>query len=321
MDNRDLIYRHLLGSLSPEETIHVEELLKSDTAFQQEYQEYKDLFEASSAIKFEDKSPFDTHAAWSKFETAISEKAPQKSSPRKLWTSLYRVAAVVLLSLSFYVFINKWNSNSFTPGLVYESTKKQTVQGLVDGSQIYLGTSTDLVLDQAFNQEDRKMRLNGKAFFVVKPDKNRVFEVVTNHLTATVKGTTFLIRTDDHSTSVGVNTGIVEVRVGNQTVTLVAGEQLDFTTDNGGMVSRSMFNETALKEFQSNAMDFYDTPLSVILQRLKESKGINIVAPKDWAEEKYTMELSNATVDQIIQTIELTTGHKVVKNEDFYSLI
>ena len=321
MKNRDLIYRHLLGSLSSEEANTVEELLNTDASFLKEFQEYKDLFEASASIDFKDDSQFDTNAAWSKFETTISEEASPKSLPRKLWTSLYRVAAVVLLVLSFYFFVNKWNTNSFTPGLVYESKKKQSVQGLVDGSQIYLDTSTDLVLDQAFNQEDRKMQLNGKAFFVVKPDKDRVFEVVTNHLTATVKGTTFLIRTDDHSASVGVNTGIVEVHVGNQTVTLIAGEQLDFTTENGGMVSRSMFNEKELKEFQSRSMDFHDTPLRVILNQLKENKGIDIVSPPEWSEERYTMELSDASLDQIIQTIELTTGHKVVENGDSYSLI
>ena len=114
------------------------------------------------------------------------------------------------------------------------------VQGLSDGSHVYLDNQSLLNIDKHFNRSSRKVRLNGKAFFVVKPDKDRVFEVVTNHLTATVKGTTFLVRTDDHSSSVGVNTGIVEVHVGNQTVTLTAGDQIDFTADNGGVVTRSL---------------------------------------------------------------------------------
>ena len=164
------------------------------------------------------------------------------------------------------------------------------------------------------------MRLNGKAFFVVKPDKDRVFEVVTNHLTATVKGTTFLVRTDDHSASVGVNTGIVEVHVGNQTVTLTAGEQFDFTADNGGMVSRSKLDDSALKSFKHQVLDYYDTPLKVILSDLKESTGLEVIAPKSIENEKFTMELAGSSIDEIIQTIELVTNLKASKEGQTYTL-
>ena len=320
MNREELMYGYLMQSLTPEEEEQFVSQLANDLSFAKQYERVLAIWDASSHSEYTSPKTIDVAANWEAFEKQMTPITPVRQLKRNYFRTFYRVAAVVLLVLSSLFVVNQFKGDSFSPGLVFETQTNTMVQGLSDGSHVYLDNQSLLNMDKHFNRSSRKMRLNGKAFFVVKPDKDRVFEVVTNHLTATVKGTTFLVRTDDHSSTVGVNTGIVEVHVGNQTVTLTAGDQIDFTADNGGMVTRSKLDDSALKSFKHQVLDYYDTPLKVILSDLKESTGLEVIAPKSIENEKFTMELAGSSIDEIIQTIELVTNLKASKEGQTYTL-
>jgi transmembrane sensor len=319
MENEKLIYGYLMQSLSSEEEERFVSLLAEDPSFAKLYEQLQAVWDASGQVQFNDSVSYNTSEAWDAFEKM--PKTPTVVPVRPMYfKTLYRVAVVGLLVLSTLFVVRTITGDRFTPGVVYETQTNSKIQGLSDGSHVYLDNQSELSIDKQFNRLSRKMRLNGNAFFVVKPDKNRVFEVVTSHLTASVKGTTFLVRTDDHSSTVGVNTGIVEVHVGNQTVTLTAGDQIDFTADNGGVVTRSQLDVDQLNLFKGEVLDYYDTPLKVILSDLKQSIGLDIVSPKSIENQKFTMELAGASEDQIIETIELVTNLKATKKGQTYTL-
>ncbi|MFT7591682.1 MAG: transmembrane sensor [bacterium] len=319
MNKEQLIYGYLMQSLTPSQEEEFVALLATDKTFAASYENAQRIWDASGQAQFPSDVSFDTTIGWEAFKSEPVAPVVKPMRPN-YFKVFYRVAAVVLLVLSATFFINTLTQDGFTPGELVETKDNSKVFGLSDGSHVYIDNQSKLNIDKHFNRSSRKMRLNGKAFFVVKPDKDRVFEVVTNHLTATVKGTTFLIRTDDHSSTVGVNTGIVEVHVGNQTVTLTAGDQIDFTADNGGVVSRSQMDVAELKSFQHKVLDYYDTPLKVILSDLKESTGLVVTAPKSIKNERFTMELAGASVEEIIETIELVTNLKAKKKGQIYTL-
>ena len=319
MKHEQLIYGYLMQSLTSEEEETFVALMADDKSFAQAYEQAQQVWDASSQATFPSGVSFDAAKGWDAIAQTNQPVAIQPLK-RNYFKSFYRVAAVVLLVLSSLFVVNKFKGDSFSPGLVFETQTNSMVQGLSDGSHVYLDNQSLLNIDKHFNRSSRKMRLNGKAFFVVKPDKDRVFEVVTKHLTATVKGTTFLIRTDDHCSSVGVNTGIVEVHVGNQTVTLTAGDLIDFTAENGGVVTRSLLDSENPKSFKQKVLNYYDTPLKVILEDLKESTGLVVKAPKSIENQRFTMELSSASTKEIIETIELVTNRKAVKKGQSYTL-
>lgn len=321
MKNEHLIVGYLTGSLSTTETKQFNDLLVSDSVFKEEFQRYQEIWLSSEQVSYPKISEFNVEANWSEF-TKLTETRTNKTKIIKpnFYRAFYRVAAVVLLVISSLFVYKQFDTQGFESGIVYTNQNQTTMQGLDDGSLVYLSDHSKLNVDEQFNREDRKLRLDGKAFFVVKPDIDRVFEVVTDHLTATVKGTTFLVRTDDHSTSVGVNTGIVEVHVGNQTVTLMAGEQLDFSYINGGVVSRSNFKSSEVNAMKMQTSDYYDTPLKVILEELKRYKGIHIKAPKSIENQRFTLQLSKLPNEQIVHTIETLTHTKATQEGEIYIL-
>lgn len=311
----------MTGSLSDSERKQCDALLKEDAAFKAELEAYQAVWLAADTAKFPGLDRFNAQESWTSFEQMTSDTRPKTVVLRpNYYRAFYRVAAVVLLIVSSLFVYQQFGTQGFEAGITYTNEAEKTVQGLEDGSYVYLSDNSSLEMDQQFNQDDRKLRLDGKAFFVVKPDKDRTFEVVTDHLTATVKGTTFLVRTDDHSATVGVNTGIVEVHVGNQTVTLFAGDQLDFSYNDGGVVSRSNFDPNDLSALKSQVTDYYDTPLKVILEDLRKAKNLHIQAPKDVENQRYTLELSGIPTNQIVETIEVVTNTTASLVGDIYVL-
>lgn len=320
MNKETLIARYLDGSITDEEHKVFDNLMATDSEFAVEFANYQKIWEISSALNVDD-SEFNVTASWNQWMDKDTKDVVKPMYTRPWFQSFARVAAVVVIALSSYFVFHKYTSDSFNLGLVHETKQDNQVVGLSDGSHVYLDDVSELVIDRSFNEESRTMRLNnGKGFFVVKPDKDKAFEVVTDHLTAIVKGTTFLVRTDDHSASVGVNTGVVEVHVGNQTVTLRAGDQIDFDASNGGVVTRSVFKKEAFETLQSESFKYHDTPLKVVLNDLLAVKGLKIIVSESLESQRFTLALNQSSSDDIVNTIAIAAGMQYKKEANAYIL-
>ena len=69
---------------------------------------------------------------------------------------------------------------------------------LPDGSIVWLNSQTTLTYDENFGKKDRKVTLDGEAYFEVEHDRRAPFVVSTNGLDIEVLGTRFNIRNDDN---------------------------------------------------------------------------------------------------------------------------
>ena len=66
---------------------------------------------------------------------------------------------------------------------------------LSDGSHVWLNSVTELRYPVSFNETERKVELNGEAYFEVSPDSTRPFIVMTNDVEIKVYGTEFNVNT------------------------------------------------------------------------------------------------------------------------------
>ncbi len=82
---------------------------------------------------------------------------------------------------------------------------------LADGTRVYLNSATKLKYPVAFEGEERRVYLEGEAYFEVAKDAERPFFVVTDEMTARVYGTEFNVNTSSED---GVRTVLVEGKVG-----------------------------------------------------------------------------------------------------------
>ncbi|MET1055794.1 MAG: FecR domain-containing protein [Pedobacter sp.] len=84
---------------------------------------------------------------------------------------------------------------------------------LEDGTKVWLNAASALKYPLAFDGKERKVELNGEAYFEVAHNKSKPFRVVTNHQVVEVLGTHFDINsyTDEPATKTSLLEGSVRV--------------------------------------------------------------------------------------------------------------
>jgi ferric-dicitrate binding protein FerR (iron transport regulator) len=101
---------------------------------------------------------------------------------------------------------------------------------LSDGTAVTLNAESTLSYSSAFSGEERHVKLSGEAWFEVAKDAKRPFTVDAGDMDVTVTGTTFGVRAYEGEPVVrtALESGSVEVRAGEQTLTLKPGRQAVF---------------------------------------------------------------------------------------------
>lgn len=177
----------------------------------------KDIEEAS--LDYFNAIPTSSDASTYKLLGRVNQKTGNNSHLRKL--SLYRtfsrIAAVFLLLFAV------------SGGLYYYHTRTDMVEILAacgeekhfflpDGTEVWINSGTSLRYAKAASSNERKVFLNGEAYFSVKKDESLPFIVQTEKLSVKVLGTRFNVKAykDDERTVTTLESGKVEVKTKNK---------------------------------------------------------------------------------------------------------
>ena len=210
---------------------------------------------------------------WNHLQRNLDE--PKILSPKKRrWQPIiYKVAATILLpvclGLATYFGVEHMNKVSQDPFMVAVDYGQKANLTLPDGTKVWLNSATHLSYDAEYNKSDRKIYLDGEAYFEVAPDKNRPFYVETEEVKIRVLGTVFDVNT--HYTR-GVRTVLVEGAValewGDQKeIRMKPGELADFdrtTTE----VTLKEVDVTSYISWKEGYFVFEDEPLEEIMHTL-----------------------------------------------------
>ena len=133
MNREELMYGYLMQSLTPEEEEQFVSQLANDLSFAKEYERVLAIWDASSHSEYTSPKTIDVAANWEAFEKQMTPITPVRQLKRNYFRTFYRVAAVVLLVLSFYFFVvNQWNTRLVFSWLGLRVYKPiLSVQGLV----------------------------------------------------------------------------------------------------------------------------------------------------------------------------------------------
>ena len=203
MENFDdtFLSRWIAGEASPEEV----------AAFERhpDFKKYEQIKQASDALSF---SEFDEDNAFHQLKTKLK---PSKEKSIPLYTWVASIAACAVFALGFWFF----NSQSST---YTSSIAQQNQVSLPDGSIMILNASAEAKVDTKNWNKERKVFLNGEAFFKVK--KGSQFTVSTNLGNVQVLGTQFTVNTvNDELFTVKCFEGKVQVVSASNKVLLTKG--------------------------------------------------------------------------------------------------
>ena len=167
---------------------------------------------------------------WMRLEQQIDissepEKVKKVSIPNFRWIGYPRfVGALLLIALAYIPITKIMNRVNINSDL---GTRAKVIL-LSDKSKIYLNAGSELSYSKDYDSENRKVYLNGEAYFDVKRGINP-FIISTEYAEITVLGTKFNVRSRDDGFEVGVNEGAVRVQNDLQSMEISQGQQIDVT--------------------------------------------------------------------------------------------
>jgi ferric-dicitrate binding protein FerR (iron transport regulator) len=205
-----------------------------------------------------------------------------KNEEKKYWKRIIASAAVLFLLMGT-VLLSLIIENDITQ--VAAKGEKREIE-LNDGSKIFLNSGSTITYPENF-KEDRRITLEGEAFFKVAPNPEKPFRIKSGTIETKVLGTSFNINAYAKGREkISVNSGIVQVTYGNnssQKVTLTKNMQLSFFEGNLPAITEMnsenynawtnniiVLDKTSLGETAKILENWYDVDIEFADPSLKE---------------------------------------------------
>lgn len=284
----------------------------------------------------------DVDAQWKRFE---SERLEQPETSRPVIRPLYgwlggAVAACVLAVFFFLRPAGSGPENGLlaalpdgvrveaaeTAGWERVSVSRGALHRLVlsDGTQVCLSPDSRLVYPRAFDGPERRVELQGEAYFEVQPDAEKPFVVVSDRAQVSVLGTHFTVRAyDDAPYRVSLMEGAVRVKSllkadsvvmkPGEDVSLRTGGALDIRPTDGQaeMWQKGFFyyDGAPLRDILKDVCRFYNTGLADV-RTASMDKKLHFKAPRSLSLQELIERINSL---QNIR-LELTKGNKICVN-------
>lgn len=272
----------------------------------------------------------DVDAAWNKISSRIDlSRSRNRETPvgisrpiriRRIW---YAAASILVLAGAFALL------RILTTGHPVTITAGTTpvTDTLADGSLVRLNVHSSITFPEKFDQDFRRVNLNGEAFFHASRNQAAPFVVETEEGSVMVLGTAFLVTANPGS---DLQVAVREGKVRLFTVSPDARDTLSVILEQGeqGKVIRGVPQKVPWSGDAPDAifwagelLDFRNTPLPAVIETLEKHYSVKII-PLDPRMQncRLTATFEGEPIDNIITVIAESFGFKFTKNGNIYSL-
>ncbi len=245
-----------------------------------------------------------------------------KPITKKKTTSWMKIAASVaafisLGALTYYEISNPFSHlNLIGYDLIEADAGNQQAQTLADGSTVYLNGDSRLKYKINSESNERKLYLEGEAFFDVAKDKTKPFVIGLKNSKVQVLGTSFNIQAypEDEQISTSVITGRVAFETSQaESLILVPGYKGVINKSSNSINKLDVDNSKDIAWIEK-VLHFENTSLREIAKSLYRMYGVTIKLMDGSLEDlRITAKFRNETIDEIFKILEMT-------NEFSYSI-
>lgn len=275
----EIISKYLSGEMTESEL----EVFEAEMAINPSYAEAikasgKDLTHVDLYLADE---AFDSEDAWFNVKNRLTDK--QRSTPKlkiiksSPFKNFMRVAASIiilfgigLLAQTTYTHLNPNKIFVCETGEASKSIK------LDDGSVITLNANSKLIYPRKFNQNERRVKLIGEAFFDIAKDPNKAFIINAKDAEVKVLGTSFNINAATNKVEVLVKTGKVQFSSINKPenkLILIPG---DFASLQESNIKKVEIRDDNYLSWKTRQMIFRGTKLQEVAKVLNRTYQVQI---------------------------------------------
>lgn len=300
----NLIIKYLNKETTEEEAIQLKTWRMESAENEAFFQETERLWQLTSA---DNSIVIDTDKAWERFHK--DNIVPAKIIP--LWKQTWLRVAVSLLLIIGVITITKIIMDPYKH--IYSQDETLTIT-LPDNSKITLNKNTSLDYQKSFH-DNRKVVLNGEAFFWVTKDDKHPFTIETENGKIQVVGTSFNIDSDNDKTLVSVKTGKVSLSNSKSQTYLLPGEQ-GLASKNTDAIVTTKMQDSVYDYYITHKINCINTSIADLATILEKSFHIKVIFQnKTIAQKAITAEFPDNNLDLIIEVIERTLDVKITLKE------
>lgn len=317
------ITRYLSGELNPDEMAMLDDWRHESSDNERYFNQYVFINEKTRLIRSEKK--FNTEKAWQ----SVHQKMQQSPEPKIIKSDnkfIYNkpiflsIAAVILLLIGIASFFTLY-TQSKPQFITYISNDSIKTMTLADNSTICLNKNSKILYDKDFGKENRKIKLEGEAFFEVKHSQEKPFIVETQGTYIEDIGTSFNIKSK-------IENELVEVYVENGEVKFYTDKKIGISLIKGekgvynkitGCFSKIKETDTNLMSYKTRRFVFSNTPLDEVVQILSDAYDVNILLENNQLSQyKINVSFDNENIEAILTIIAATIDGEIEKKSDSY---
>ena len=221
-------------------------------------------------------------ASWEEFQAKAFTNKKKKFKPWRYYAAA-SVLLFVLIGTGIYFNNEPLAEKAVIAGNVIENTTtKIKYVVLPDNSKVELSPNSKISYGKDFVL-NRKIEMEGQAYFKVKKDKQHPFQVFCNETTTTVLGTSFIVKeSEKEDVTVELYEGSVQMNVKgqNQKWILKPGEKFTYG------------NQTASVAEFSRFIDFDNEKLTAVGIYMEDNYGYKVIIPQEYSNQKITIRIN-----------------------------
>ncbi|MFC6100710.1 FecR family protein [Olivibacter domesticus] len=328
----ELLIKFLLKETSSEEEAYVKEWIAVDSNNKKKFEAFKLIWDTSEQIALE--NSIDENVAWQRFKLLRDKETGQAPSPyseeepiakvEKLDPQYIRkpfrwmnIAASIVIGLSLLTGIYLYwiaPSHPYFSSIEFASGEEASNYTLPDGSTITLNKHSKVRYSEPLFAQKRTVKMSGEVFFDVQKDPNKHFEVTANDVTVRVLGTSFNVKSNDKTTEVIVETGLVQLSRNDVLIKLAPDEKAIARVDASGFEQKEQ-TDKLYDYYRSKVFKLDGTPLWRFVEVLNDVYKAKIVIENSAiASLPLTTTFDNDSLPGILNTLNKTLHLRTERN-------
>ena len=245
----------------------------------------------------------------------------------------FRVAAIIVLAVLASISLQHTFPSDVPVEQVAYLTKsnpagQKTTIFLEDGSKVTLNAASALTYPEHFTGTERRLQLEGEAFFEVAEDAHRPFTVVARGMATTALGTSFNIRAyeDENNISIALATGKVKVESSEasayaEVYQLLPGELLTYDRALANY-KKERFDPKAQLAWKDGVIYFHDASFEQVIDELSRWYGVSFEIENRPAHSwRYTGEFRKESLENVLLSISYAKQFGFEINDDTVKLV
>jgi len=223
-------------------------------------------------------------------------------------------AIMIIISLISFILYQPASPAKMIELIVANAERKDLV--LPDGTQIILDAGSIMTYPEKFNTDERKVYLNGEAYFQVETNPDQPFIIETNDALITVLGTKFNIRSwqEEEQITVAVAHGKVSLTClnNNEPVSKVTlrTNQVSYMAKGGNPSAPQYADIESFLSWQQREKYFKSVPLVTVLDQLQRWYDVEFHLPNDKSgNQPINIFIENKPIENIIEVIALINNY------------